>query len=905
MRNAVLVALLGALALPAQAQTTAAGATPGSFRVTESGAAEYRVPIRVPPGIAGMEPRLALVYNSQAGNGLLGVGWSLEGLSAIARCPRTMAQDGARGAVNYDANDRYCLDGQRLIAIAGSYGADGTEYRTERESFSKIVSFGQAGSGPAWFKVWTRSGQILEYGNTADSRIEAQGKPTARLWAVNRISDAKGNHVTLAYAEDATHGDFRPTQIAYAGNAVELEYEARPDAAAQYHAGSILKSDKRLKYVKTFRQAAPLTRYRVDYETSATTSQSRAVAIQECNGDGSACLPATQLAFGAASSSFAAEQSLFNVGADASEFLFPDLNGDGTPDAVAARLVNGAGELRYALANGSGGYGAFATLFSWIGPYDYRDWRVAFGDMNGDGKADLLLARSSNGRAEVYYALSTGSGFGPFQTIVYWDGPYNFSSYRFHLADINGDGRADLFITRNEPYKAEVSYMLWTGAGFGAGGSVIDWAGPYDYSWHGFQFPDIDGDGRADLVVTRAEYGRAEVSFALFNGSGYGPFHKVLEWGGPYNYVGHSYRFADVNGDGKADLFVIRADYINGTGAAYAMFAPSTGQGFGAFSVIFDWGSGPWDFTVYRFHLADLNGDGRADFIFTRAINGAAEANYALSRGDSFSGFSSILNLSGADYSSRRFHFVDLQGRGRADLFVGTAGSASGAGAWRQNAFSLPDLPASISASAGALTSLTWSTAADAAVHAKDADAVYPRVDLATPVHVVAALSSSNGAGGAVATTYGYGGLKAEAGTGRGALGFRWIESSNPSSGVKARTERRQDWPYVGLPSMMRKTQASGAVLSETLNTYGSTSPATGVYFPFVSQSVETGNDLNGAALPAVTTAMQYDGFGNPTSITVGSADGHSKTTTNTYMNDSANWRLGRLTRSSVQSTSP
>ena len=50
-----------------------------------------------------------------------------------------------------------------------SYGADGAEYRTERESFSKVVSYGVAGNGPAWFKAWTKSGQIIEYGNTDDS----------------------------------------------------------------------------------------------------------------------------------------------------------------------------------------------------------------------------------------------------------------------------------------------------------------------------------------------------------------------------------------------------------------------------------------------------------------------------------------------------------------------------------------------------------------------------------------------------------------------------------------------------------------------------------------------------------------------------------------------------------------
>jgi hypothetical protein len=53
-----------------------------------------------------------------------------------------LAQDGVRGSINYDANDRFCLDGQRLVAISGTYGADGTEYRTEIESFSKVISRG-------------------------------------------------------------------------------------------------------------------------------------------------------------------------------------------------------------------------------------------------------------------------------------------------------------------------------------------------------------------------------------------------------------------------------------------------------------------------------------------------------------------------------------------------------------------------------------------------------------------------------------------------------------------------------------------------------------------------------------------------------------------------------------------
>ena len=147
------------------------------------------------------------------------MGWMLDGLPSIGRCPRTLAQDGVRGAVKYDANDRFCLDGQRLIAISGTYGANGTEYRTEVESFSKIVSFGTAGTGPAWFEVKTKSGQIMQFGNTTDSRILAQGKTTARDWALNKVSDTKGNYFTVTYVNDTTNGQAYPTRIDYTGNA--------------------------------------------------------------------------------------------------------------------------------------------------------------------------------------------------------------------------------------------------------------------------------------------------------------------------------------------------------------------------------------------------------------------------------------------------------------------------------------------------------------------------------------------------------------------------------------------------------------------------------------------------------------------------------------------------------------
>ncbi len=214
--------LLVSATMPSAAQTTVAGTTPGAFSVSESGAATYRIPIKVPPGIAGMEPKLELAYNSLGGNGLLGPGWGLSGLSAITRCPQTVATDGVRGSVAYTVADRFCLDGQRLIVInAGTYGAAGTEYRTEVDSFSRVVANGaangNASNGPDNFVVKTKTGVSLEYGTTADSRIEAQGKAVVRVWALRKMTDTKGNYLTVSYTEDSTTGEFYPLRIDYTG----------------------------------------------------------------------------------------------------------------------------------------------------------------------------------------------------------------------------------------------------------------------------------------------------------------------------------------------------------------------------------------------------------------------------------------------------------------------------------------------------------------------------------------------------------------------------------------------------------------------------------------------------------------------------------------------------------------
>ncbi len=106
---------------------------PGSGSVGPDGQYHYVIALDLPPGRRGMAPQLSLSYASNAPNGYLGVGWSLDGLSAIKPCPRTWATNGKAVPVLMDGTDALCLDGEQLIDIGAT---PGTQYQTERDSYA-------------------------------------------------------------------------------------------------------------------------------------------------------------------------------------------------------------------------------------------------------------------------------------------------------------------------------------------------------------------------------------------------------------------------------------------------------------------------------------------------------------------------------------------------------------------------------------------------------------------------------------------------------------------------------------------------------------------------------------------------------------------------------------------------
>ncbi|MBL8511221.1 MAG: VCBS repeat-containing protein [Betaproteobacteria bacterium] len=861
--------LLALSPITASAQAPLPGFTAGSFQVTESGAASYMIPIQAPPGLAGLEPKLSLAYNSQAGNGLMGLGWNLGGLSFISRCPRTVAQDGIAGIVNYTYDDRYCLDGQRLIAINGTDGVLGTQYRTERDTFSKIFS------GAGWFKVWTKSGQILEYGLTADSLIEAQGLATTRVWAVNKISDARGNYLTVSYIKDPANGDYYPARIDYTGstsqapfNSIQFTYETRPDIIPAYQVGRLIRNTKRLIRIETYAGAIKVRQYNIAYQIPSPVSQ--VSRITECTGAG-ACLPALVFDNGPeVPTNFSGPGGMWagHAGGNANNIV-ADFNGDGRADIMGYTGANS--QWHRCHSTGSGFSCSFVTAHAGgVG-------NNVVGDFNGDGRADLMSYVGPSGSLGQWrLCLATTIGFNCSLVTAHAGGTTNNI-----VADFNGDGRADLMAYTGA--NSQWHMCLSTGTGFNCS-YVNAHAGGVGNNATG----DFNGDGRADIM---AYVSNGQWHQCLSTGSGFNCSYVNAHGGGANNNL-----VGDFNGDGKADIMG-----YTGANSQWHMCL-STGQGFTCSYVAAHAGG------VGNNAAGDFNGDGRADLI-SYVSNG--QWNLCLATGSGFN--CSLVNAHAGGPTNNAVG--DYNGDGKSDLM----GYAS-AGTWHVTLANTPSrlLQRIQQTGLGSDINITYAPlSAAGSSYTIYADATYPKIDLTIPLSVVTTVSVSNGVGGTSNTSYRYGGLKAEQGSGRGVLGFLWIENQRLETGITLRTEYRQDWPYTGLPSLTQKKLAGGGnagVLSQTEYSYACLNPASGLactnvagnrYFPYASQTLEKSWGLYGATLPTTTTTNQYDTFGNPTTTVVTASDGYSKTTTNTYLNDTTNWFIGRLRRSSVQSTAP
>jgi RHS repeat-associated protein len=950
---------------PAQLSSPVGGTIADAIRVGPSGAAEYSVPLDLPPGTAGIAPALSLDYSSQSGAGLLGYGWSLSGLSSISRCGKSIAVDGVRRAVSLTTEDVYCLDGQRLLLTSGTHHSEAW-YRTEVDQISwvhAIPGTSTASDGPASWEVKTKAGTILRFGTTTDSRVEAAGKSVILRWALSRMEDRSGNYVDIAYAETNATGEHYPQSIRYTGNfnatptklapynAVNFIYETRTDAWKGWVAGAQASRLKRIKAVQVRVNTAAdgtggtLVRdYRVSYDTDSVNGRSLVSSLQDCDGSAN-CLPTTSFTWSTRASSLNTFQAAGtgNWGGPAITFdadtttwgtksqqadgavLRLDLNGDGRTDLLSntgSSTVVAAGNWRACLSTGT----AF-NCQTWDGP-GVHSRNVVAGDFAGDGKQGFLVPPTSplDGQSGTWNrCVSTGTSL---SCSTFSAPSYGRKVNYYSASDLDADGRVDLLVIGPQVPLAKPSWLCRsTGASFAACGAFSGTFKAFgsinlEASYRVERFSgDFNGDGRPDIAAYDFSYSTGDPAWTVYLGSETGyvsastfsfkpstPATKRFAPRSGYQVT------ADINQDPldaygdiqtfwqtNPDIFPPDEQPPIQTGSESCI---STGV-----SLYCTDSAALTDLTYAGVtNVQDYDGDGQPDILYNSISTSVlqVDSNGTRTNPVTWTAPPNTINprVWGGDYDGDGIPDIATYDEAAQSWTVSLAGGG------------FKNLLASVTNGLGHVTQIQYAGLDDINVYTMGAATAYPKLNTRQGPPVVSLLRASNGQGGFLDTAYKYVGLRTDQ-RGRGSLGFEKISAEDKVNGVTTVTTLSQDWPWTGMVKSVVATQANDVLLSSTTNTLDAVVTVSGsaARYPYLKSSTTTTRDLTGTLISTTSSSVDatcgsgdcIDAYGNVTAATATVIAGESfvTLTSTTYQNDSVNWLIGLPTRVEVTKSAP
>jgi len=349
----------------------------------------------------------------------------------------------------------------------------------------------------------------------------------------------------------------------------------------------------------------------------------------------------------------------------ADNIVTADFNGDGFPDV--AQSVNGTnvnGKIGINLGSSHGVLGATSYVTASKCAANYVVW-LATGDVNGDGKADLVATLNGNsggGCQNNTVAVLEGLGTGKFKPAAYYPTGSTAQEGIVYLVDANGDGKLDIVTENND---GTISVLVNKGNGTYNAGTLITSIAAINPFPNYLTFADFNGDGKMDIAL--ATKGNVSAVYVL-PGNGNGTFGAPVQTVTPYYPV--TLASADFNKDGKADLLVTTT--LNGCTNSESGYAFLKGNGDATFA------PGPINCLPYSGQqipvVADLNGDGKLDVVIPYATGNGEPAGPAVLQGNGDGTFTS----SQAFYTGRGAFsaaVADFNGDGMPDVALVNVGT--------------------------------------------------------------------------------------------------------------------------------------------------------------------------------------------------------------------------------------
>jgi RHS repeat-associated protein len=906
-----------------------------------------------------MVPDIQLQYDSQQTDGLLGVGWSLSGFPAIRRCQKTLAVQGVRERIMDAMTDAVCLDSESLKLVSGTNLTEGAQYRTERETFSRIIAHGSLGTnlGPQSFTMESKEGRKLEFGSVASARVVSSVSGVAVSWHLNKVSDRAGNYFEIDWVS-SSGATIVPSVVRYTMNSrngqnsngrVEFSYQPRPDPISFWQNGLDLSQNSRLSAVKTFAwmavagvpQKVPAREYQLTYETPAPLAaapKSRLISVRECNGGATQCLPATAITWPTNGLPTIAGTStaMAVTWSDKHKWFLVDVLGAGATQVVGVTKESPNWMIRVFTRSPTGTYSQLGSTVGLTGAQDSDKWVT--GDLNGDGRVDLVGVRTTTvtsggipiATRHVYTFLSNGDGtFAPQGEKVpttgalvgyggggvneYFGGDWQI----FAVFDVNGDGLGDIMFHRvpmpgvflpNTVRETPV-YSNCNGTLTAAGDNDPVTAFALNAN-PALPFPmELDGDGRPDsgrLLEQITNNGNSRVLKVLFSvwaaflsGTPQPPsFTLQNDFQTLYPF------FIDANGDGKSDIVAVKQAF--GSPATTKIFA-ALGRGDGTFSP-FGSAATADDFTVnHKWFSGDLNGDGLSDLARLRGSTSLYIDRWLSNGNGTYSpADTTILSTVSYDTTNSQWLSGDVNGDGFADIVnVKKSGTTTVIAEIRSEG-GAHDHVTAITDGLGAVVAFDYAPLTNPIVYTKGTGATAcSEQDVVTPLEVVSAMHRSDGIGGLRNISYRYTGMQLNL-RGRGLMGFASKVDSDLESGFTTTTTFRQQFPVDGFPIGTTRVARNGVIVSQTSSTIVPDDP-NGI--ARVTGETETVKDLDGSLVRTTVTTQTQDTYSNPLTITKTTTDGQGRVFTEaktaTYDYDVPNWKLGLLRRTQTTSSAP